>query len=78
MRKMTGSSRAQLTRLISSYRNHGAVEAKTYRRHRFPSRYTAEDMELLAVVDEAHETLSGPVTRKVLYREYFEFGDTRS
>jgi transposase InsO family protein len=77
MGKMTGLSRAQLTRLISSYRNQGAVEAKAYRRHRFASRYTAADIELLAVVDEAHETLSGPATRKVLYREYFEFEDTR-
>ena len=75
--KMTGLSRAQLTRLISGYRKHGAVQPKTYRRHRFASRYTGEDIELLAAVDEAHETLSGPATRKVLYREYFEFGDAR-
>ena len=75
--KMTGLSRAQLTRLISGYQKHGAVQPKAYRRHRFASRYTAEDIELLAAVDEAHETLSGPATRQVLYREYFEFGDAR-
>ena len=77
MGKMTGLSRAQLTRLISGYRTHGAVEPKAYQRHRFPSRYTAEDIELLAALDEAHASLSGPATRKVLYREYFEFGDAR-
>jgi transposase InsO family protein len=74
---MTGLSRAQLTRLIGGYQKHGAVRPKAYRRHRFASRYTAEYIELLAAVDEAHETLSGPATRKVLYREYFEFGDAR-
>jgi hypothetical protein len=28
-------------------------------------------------VDEAHETLSGPATRKILYRGYYEFADGR-
>jgi hypothetical protein len=28
-------------------------------------------------VDETHDTLSGPATRKILYREYFEFADAR-
>jgi hypothetical protein len=45
-----------------------------YRRHRFPQRYTAADVELLARVDEAHETLSGPATRRILEREYQQFG----
>jgi hypothetical protein len=32
---------------------------------------------VLAQVDEAHDTLSGPATQKILYREFFEFADTR-
>lgn len=28
----------------------------------------------MAEVDEAHETLSGPATQKILYREYHEYG----
>ena len=35
------------------------------------------DVGLLAEVDEAHETLSGPATRKILYRGYYEFADGR-
>ncbi len=31
-------------------------------------------MELLAAVDEAHETLSGPATRRILEREYQHYG----
>ena len=42
------------------------VQAAAYRRHRFPQRYTRADIELLATVDEAHEKLSGPATRRIL------------
>ena len=75
--KMTGLSRAQVTRLIALYQRGCPVRAKAYRRHRFAARYTRTDIELLAMVDEAHETLSGPATRKVLEREFYDFGDQR-
>ena len=65
MGKMTGMSRAQLTRLIGLYLDGGAVKARSYRRRRFPTRYTTADVELLAGVDEVHETLSGPATQKI-------------
>ena len=29
------------------------------------------------MVDEAHETLSGPATQKILYREFHDYGDPR-
>ncbi len=72
--KMTGLSRAQLTRLIGRYRQAGEVKEALYRRHRFPQRYIRADLELLAAVDEAHENLSGPATRRILEREFREFG----
>ena len=72
--KLTGLSRAQVTRLIGRYLNGGEVKERSYRRHRFRQRYTRADMELLAAVDEAHETLSGPATRRILEREYGEYG----
>jgi hypothetical protein len=75
--KMTGMGRAQLTRLISQYRETGRVRAKPYRRHRFAARYSSQDIGLLAEVDEAHETLSGPATQKLLQRAYYDFGDVR-
>jgi transposase InsO family protein len=71
--KMTGLSRAQLTRLIGQYLKTGSIEEQKGRRRRFPQRYTRADIELLAKVDEAHETLSGPATKQILYREYYEF-----
>lgn len=73
--KMTGLSRAQVTRLIGQYTATGAVRAKNYRRRRFPSVYTRGDIELLAKVDEAHQTLSGPATKALLQRAYHEYGE---
>lgn len=73
--KMTGLSRAQLTRLIGQYLETGKIEERGYRRRRFPSLYTRKDIELLGTVDEAHETLSGPARQKILYREYQELGN---
>jgi transposase InsO family protein len=75
--KMTGLSRAQVTRLITHYLRGGEVKPRAYQRRRFPTRYTRGDAELLAGVDEAHETLSGPATQKIVQREFYDFGDTR-
>jgi len=75
LEKMTGLSRAQVTRLIQLYLTGEPVQPKRYRRHRFPARYTRADIELLASLDEAHETLSGPATVKLLERAYYDFGD---
>ena len=72
--KMTGLSRAQLTRLVGRYVATGQVGKKATRRHRFPRHYTSADIELLARVDEAHESLSGPATRRILQREFQEYG----
>jgi transposase InsO family protein len=75
--KMTGLSRAQVTRLITRYQQSGTVYERSYRRNQFASRYRTEDIELLAGVDEVHETLSGPATQKILYREFHDYGDQR-
>lgn len=75
LEKMTGLSRAQVTRLIRLYSEGGSVQPKAYRRHRFATRYTREDIQRLASVDEADETLSGPATQKILYRGFHDFDD---
>ena len=75
--KVTGRSRAQVTRLIDQYVKSGILQTRRGRGRRFTAHYTAADIALLAEVDEAHETLSGPATRKILYRGYYEFADAR-
>ena len=75
LEKTTGLSRAQTTRLITVYLGGEEVKAKPYRRHRFPQRYTREDVALLVAVDTAHDTLSGPATQKLLQRAYHDFAE---
>ena len=72
--KMMGLSRAQVTRLIGLYTASGAVVPTVYKRHSFSRRYSTADIELLAQVDEAHEVLSGPATRRILEREHSVYG----
>ena len=77
--KVTGYSRAQITRLVKQHRRTGGI-----RDHRkkppakpFPCRYTPYDAALLAEVDEAFGQLSGPATKVVLWRMYHVYGDRR-
>jgi transposase InsO family protein len=72
--RMTGLSRAQVTRLIGRHRKTGRVRAAEYQRTKFATRYTAADVELLAYVDKAHGNLSGPATKRILEREHAEYG----
>src|ERR1700685_2819178 len=44
--KITGKSRAQVTRLIGRYVANGRVDARAYRRHRFAARYAIGDDEV--------------------------------
>jgi hypothetical protein len=74
--RMTGLSRAQVTRLITSYGKSGRVKAAPYQRRRFGHRYTKADVELLAYVDKSHGNLSGPATKRILEREYSEYGQS--
>ena len=77
LEKMTGLSRAQMTRLITAYLAGEEVQPKPYRRHRFAQRYTRADIDLLAAIDELHQTLSGPATQKLLQRAYYDFGEQK-
>jgi hypothetical protein len=72
--RMTGRSRAQVTRLIAGHRETGHVTAAVYQRTKFATRYTATDVTLLAYVDKAHGNLSGPATKRILEREYGDYG----
>jgi hypothetical protein len=72
--KLTGLSRAQITRLIGRWSQTREVRPLPPRRPSFPRRYRSSDIALLAQVDAAHEDLSGPAIRRILQREYTVFG----
>ena len=70
LQHLSGYSRAQVTRLVSRWAA-GQPLVKNYRRpeHAFARHYTAADVALLAEVDRAMGTLSGPATACVLRRQ---------
>jgi transposase InsO family protein len=78
LQRLSGYSRAQVTRLVSRWVG-GKRLVKEYRapEHAFARRYTGADVALLAEVDRAMGTLSGPATACVLRRQRDVFGDTR-
>ncbi|ABM58272.1 integrase, catalytic region [Verminephrobacter eiseniae EF01-2] len=77
LQRTSGYSRAQLTRLLMRV-VHGASLHKRYRSpaHAFARRYTPGDTVVLAEVDRAHGTLSGPATVHLLGRAWAG-GDAR-
>ena len=72
--KLTGRSLPQMTRLIRQQKANGEIRLVQCTRRRFATRYTETDVGLLAEVDRAHERLNGLSTRRILQREYREFG----
>lgn len=75
--KMTGFSDAQLTRLIAKKKKTGRILADNTKRHRFPKKYTSEDVARLIDTDNAHNRLSGPATKKIFRRMHEVFKDQR-
>jgi len=77
--KMTGLSRAQLTRLVRQYRHNGQIRDRRGDgpTRPFARRYTAADVRLLAEVDAALGQRCGPATRAVLRRQFELFADAR-
>ena len=78
LQRLSGYSRAQVTRLVSRW-DAGKRLVKDYRapEHAFARRYTPADVALLAEVDRAMDTMSGPATACVLRRQRDVFGDAR-
>jgi transposase InsO family protein len=75
--KITGYSRQQITRLIKQYCVTGKIERQQRIYQGFERLYTAEDIRLLASLDERHNTLSGPATKKLCERAYAIFKQTQ-
>ena len=78
LQRLSGYSRAQVKRLVKRWCD-GETLHKHYcaPAHSFARRYTPADVALLAEVDRAMDTLSGPATACVLRRQYAVFGDAR-
>ncbi len=76
--KVTGFSRAQVTRLVRQYRETGRiVDRRGPPKNGFKARYTKADKGLLAEVDAVLEQRCGHATRAVMRRMVEEYGDER-
>ena len=78
LQRLSGYSRAQITRLVKRW-TAGKALMKNYGapRQPFTRRYTPADVALLVEVDRAMGTLSGPATACVLRRQRDLFKDER-
>lgn len=76
IRRMTGISKSQLTRLIAKYRKRGTLKPREYIRNKFEKIYTMGDIEVLADLDNAHECLAGPATITIMQEDYVHFEKT--
>ena len=75
--KVTGYSRAQLTRLLSAYAKRGRITFTPCTSNGFSSKYTSQDIALLAQMDKRYDCLSGGTTKKLCERAFTVFGDAK-
>jgi hypothetical protein len=75
--RITGLSKAQITRLIDTKLKEGHIKTSMSGKRGFRTIYGSAEKELLAETDNLHERLSGPATKRILERQYDTFNDKR-
>ena len=69
IRKMTGMSAAQTTRVIAQKRKIGKVFLSSKKKNSFARIYNVKDISLLVKTDNLHNRMSGQATKKILENE---------
>lgn len=82
LRRTSGYSRPQITRLVKRWGANRLAEIPLAKRHRAPvapfaRKYTASDIELLVEMDRANEDVCGPAIAHLLQRAWRVYGDIR-
>jgi len=73
LRKVTGYSRQQLTRLIKQYKDSGSIKWQPSRSNGFSTIYSKKDISLLVEMDTRHEDICGHAIKKLMERAYNNF-----
>ena len=74
--RLTGYSRQHLTKLVKQYRKTGYIRHQRRRvKQGFATKYTREDIRLLAEVDRIVEGISGTTVKALCEREFEVYGD---
>ena len=82
LRRTSGYSRAQLTRLVSRWHANRKAATPLLKRYSAPlapfkRKYLASDIALLVEMDKANSNVCGPATAHLLKRAYQTYGDER-
>lgn len=82
LRRTSGYSRSQLTRLVGRWEANRLAQVPLAKRYGTPSipfarKYTASDVELLVQMDRANEDVCGTAIAHLLRRAFCVYGDTR-
>lgn len=77
LERVSGYSRQTLTRLVAQYRATGRLKRRQRTVAGFARYYSAEDVGLLAELDELHGTPCGAAAKKLCERMYRVHGDVR-
>jgi len=82
LRRTSGYSRSQLTRLVGRWEVNRLAQVPLAKRYGGPAmpfarKYTAGDVELLVQMDRANEDVCGPAIVHLLQRAFVVYGDTR-
>jgi len=75
LRKISGYSRQQLTRMIQRHSEQGQLKRYQKTLGGFERVYTAVDIQLLAQLDQLHDTPNGFRVKKLCERAYCDFKD---
>jgi len=73
LRKVTGYSRQQLTRLIKQYKDLGSVKWHPCRSNGFSTTYDNKDIKLLVEMDTRHDDICGHAIKKLMERAYKKY-----
>jgi transposase InsO family protein len=73
LRKVTGYSRQQLTRLIKQYKDIGSVKWDPCRSNGFSTTYDNKDIKLLVEMDTRHDDICGHAIKKLMERAYKKY-----
>jgi len=76
--QITGYSRQHVNKLVHAYIKSGHIRVKTHRKRQgFQSKYSREDIAVLAEVDQAMDGMSGTTVKALCEREFEVYGNTR-
>src|SRR5674476_101171 len=82
LRRTSGYSRSQITRLVGRWESNRLAQVPLAKRYGGPAmpfarKYTAGDVELLVQMDRANEDVCGPAIVHLLQRAFVVYGDKR-